>query len=115
MFALTGCKEADKCYAWQSVEERIRVVTVLHSRLVDSAHRAVQAAIFSGVQPPMFAIADDPAFIQRRMERAQKALCDVHLKAEDLEAIMETMRQTAASISQKRAPALTNLASAPVD
>ncbi|HEX3627983.1 MAG TPA: hypothetical protein VH280_21440 [Verrucomicrobiae bacterium] len=102
LFALIGCKESDKCYAWQSLEDRIRIVTVLHSRLVDSAHRAVQAAVFSGIQPPMFALANDPAFFKRRVERTKKAIHDVHLKPEDLEAIIETVRQTAASVSQKR-------------
>ena len=77
VFDLIGCKDATKCYAWQDVHDGLRVVTILHSKVVDSPRRAVQAAIFTGVQPPMLASAD-------------------------LQAVMQKMRQTAASISQNR-------------
>lgn len=77
VFDLTDCKHASRCYAWQDIRDALRIVTVLHSKIVDSARRAVQVAIFTGVQPPMLASAD-------------------------LEAVMQKMRQTAASICRKR-------------
>ena len=102
VFDLIQCKEAKSCYAWQGFEAGVRVVTILHSRLVDSPHRAIQAAIFSGVQLPMFAVSGNPAIFKHRMDRAKKALYDAQIKAEDLEAMIQTTRQTSESISQKR-------------
>lgn len=102
VFALDGCGESNTCYAWQCAECGLRTVTVLHSNLVDSPHRAVQAAVFTGIQPPLADPADDPTILRQRIERAKKALHEVALKAEDLEAIMQATRQTSQSISQKR-------------
>jgi hypothetical protein len=102
VFDLTGCKESTRCYAWQCVENGVQIVTILRSRLVDSPHRAVQAALFSGIQSPMYVLANDPALLGKRIESAKRALHDAQIKAEDLEAIMHTVRQTAASVSQRR-------------
>lgn len=102
VFELTNCRDASRCYAWHCVENGIQIVTVLHSRLVDSAHRAVQAALYSGIQSPIFALAKDPTILRQRIESAQKALHDAQIKAEDLEAIMQTTRQTFESVRQKR-------------
>ncbi|HEV2331034.1 MAG TPA: hypothetical protein VGY56_19805 [Verrucomicrobiae bacterium] len=71
VFDLVDCKDANRCYARKDTQDALRIVTVLHSRIVDSPRRAVQAAIFTGVQPPMLA-------------------------PEDLEAVMRKMRQAAA-------------------
>jgi hypothetical protein len=53
VFDLSGHDEANKCYAWayREKEGSIRFVTVLASHLVDSAQKAVCAAIFCDVQP----------------------------------------------------------------
>lgn len=102
VFDLTGCRESNRCYAWQCIENGIRIVTILHSRLVDSAQRAVQAALFSGIQSPMFSLANDPTSLRQRIERAKQALHDAQIKAEDLEAIMDTTRQITESIYRRR-------------
>ena len=102
VFDLTYCRETKRCYAWQCLENGIRIVTILHSRLVDSAPRAVQAALFSGIQSPMFCLANDPTSLRERIERAKQALHDAQIKAEDLEAIMNTTRQITASLSRTR-------------
>ncbi|HEV2318484.1 MAG TPA: hypothetical protein VGV18_01955 [Verrucomicrobiae bacterium] len=101
VYDLTGCKEATRCYAWESIENGVQVVTILRSRLVDSPQRAVQAALFSGIQSPMYVLANDPALLRKRIERAKRALHDAQINAEDLEAIMHTVQQTAASVSRK--------------
>jgi hypothetical protein len=53
VFDLDGHAEAKKCYAWayQVEGNGQRFVTVLEKQLVNSAHLAVKAAIFFGVQP----------------------------------------------------------------
>lgn len=101
VFELTGCKDAHTCYAWQTFETGIRVVTILHSRIVDSPHRAVQAAIYTGVQPPMIALTDESAILKERMAQAKKALYEAQIKTEDLEGIIQTIQRTGQSISQK--------------
>jgi hypothetical protein len=101
VFGLIDCKDARACYAWQNFEKGIQIVTILRSRIVDSPHRAVQAAIFSGVQPPMLALTDEAAILKERMEQAKKALYDAHIKAEDLEGVIQTIRRTGESIPQK--------------
>ena len=94
MFDLTGCKDSKICYAWQSVEDGVRIVTVLHNRLVDSARRAVQAASFSGIQSPLVTLENDVMILKQRTARAKKALHDAQIKTEDLETILKAVRQT---------------------
>jgi hypothetical protein len=102
VFDLVGCKDAHMCYAWQDFEGGIQLVTILHSRVVDSPHRAVQAAVFTGVQRPMLALTDEATILRQRMEQAKRALRDAQIKAEDLEAMVQTAKQTGQSISQKQ-------------
>ncbi|HEV2318868.1 MAG TPA: hypothetical protein VGV18_03915 [Verrucomicrobiae bacterium] len=52
LFDLIGCKDASRCYAWEDLRDGIRILTILHSNFVDSANRAVQAAIVCGAQRP---------------------------------------------------------------
>ena len=92
VFDLRG-GESDRCYAWQSLEDGIRVVTVLHNRLVDSARRAVQAAIFSGIERPTVEFTDDLASLKGRMEKGKRALDEVQIKAENLEAMVQTAQR----------------------
>ena len=96
VFELTGCRESKRCYGWQSFENGLRIVTILHSRIVESPHRAVQAAIFTGVQPPMLAVTDEAMDFTERMEKARKALYEAQIKAEDLEGIIKTVGETGA-------------------
>ena len=100
VFDLTGCREAKRCYAWQSLEYGFRIVTILHSRIVDSPHRAVQAAVFSGVQPPMLAVTDEAIAFKERMAKAREALYGAQIEPKELEGIIETVRQTTESISE---------------
>ncbi len=53
VFDLSGHKEAKICYAWQHVQDdgEVRIFTVLGNQFIDSANRAVQAAIFMDKQP----------------------------------------------------------------
>lgn len=102
VFDLTGCRDAEKCYAWQCPECGVQVVTVLHSNLVDSAHRAVQAAIFSGVQAPLVALTDDPKILRLRIQRARQALHETGIKAGDLEAVTPTTQRTHEFLFPKR-------------
>ncbi|MGH7979548.1 MAG: hypothetical protein ACREE6_09240 [Limisphaerales bacterium] len=101
VFDLMDYKESSRCYAWQDIEGGVRIVTILHSRLVDSPHRAVQAAIYTGIQRPMFAAASDRAHCKERSERVKKALYETQMIAEELEAAMQTVQRTTAPLSQR--------------
>lgn len=73
VFELTGCDRAHRCYAWPDFGNGIRMVTILESKLIDSAERAVQAAIFSGTQSPMTAEMDEePPLFMPRSEAARE-------------------------------------------
>lgn len=54
-FDLTGHKEAKRCYAWRYTDGRggVKIFAVLENQFIDSAKRAVQAAIFMDAQPPV--------------------------------------------------------------
>lgn len=53
VFDLTGHTEAQTCYAWRHTDSAgTKIFTVLGSQIVNSAQRAIQAAIFVDVQPP---------------------------------------------------------------
>jgi hypothetical protein len=52
-FDLAGHQGARTCYAWQHMDGKggVKIFTVLENQIIDSARRAVQAAIFVGAQP----------------------------------------------------------------
>lgn len=54
-FDVVGHKTAKTCYAWLWVDDegKCKVFTVLRNRVIDSATKAVQAAIFVDAQPPV--------------------------------------------------------------
>lgn len=73
VYELAGCEQADRCYAWPDFGTGIRMITILHSRLIDSPERAVQAAIFSGTQQPMtVGLDDEPPLFMPRSESARE-------------------------------------------
>jgi hypothetical protein len=52
VFGLTGHMEAQTCYAWRHTDNRgAKIFTVLGNHIINSAQRAIQAAIFVDVQP----------------------------------------------------------------
>lgn len=52
VFDLAGHDEANTCYAWRHIENdgELKIFTVLGNHLINSAKKAVQTAIFVGVQ-----------------------------------------------------------------
>ena len=74
-FDLTGHKEAKKCYAWQHTDGKgdIKIFTILENQFIDSARRAVQAAIFMGAQPP-FRLSEEWKLFKQQLEEFKKAI-----------------------------------------
>ena len=54
VFDLKEHPKAKTCYAWEHKggNGNVKIFTILGSDIIDSANRAVQAAIFVGEQPP---------------------------------------------------------------
>src|SRR5215469_8367680 len=71
VFDLTGCKDASRCFAWEDIEDDLRIVIILQSRFVDSAQRAVQAAIYSGVQSPKAPAGEDASHSRQRLDETK--------------------------------------------
>jgi hypothetical protein len=52
IFDLSGHKEARTCYAWQNIECSGKIFAILGNNFIDSAPKAVQAAIFVDKERP---------------------------------------------------------------
>jgi len=54
VFDLTGHSDAKTCYSWQHLKDNgeVRIFAILGNEFIDSANKAVQAAIFVDKQPP---------------------------------------------------------------
>jgi hypothetical protein len=106
VFDLTGRPEAQTCYAWRHTEmDGIKIFTVLGNKIVNSAQRAIQAAIFVNAQPTTHKF-NDLQLLKRRIEDAKKYLHETEIKVEDLDAIIQASMQNREYIKQRRKPSL---------
>lgn len=76
MFDLTGHKNAKTCYAWLNFQENggLRIFTMLGSYLINSAQRAVQAAIFSDAQLPVLKPSKEAERVRAQFQASAKLL-----------------------------------------
>lgn len=60
-FDLRGHKQAKTCYAWQHSDRNgnVKIFAVLENQFIDSPKKAVQSAIFVGIQPPISKLQKD--------------------------------------------------------
>jgi hypothetical protein len=94
IFDLKGHKKAKVCYAWQPIDTRgIQTFTVLANTVIDSPHRAVQAAIFVGAQKPMRKGPADLDILKKQIEAGQKALYQAEVNIEDLDSIIHASQE----------------------
>lgn len=93
IFDLSGRKDAKICYAWQRISTSgIRTFTVLGSSVIDSPNRAIQAAIFVDAEKPDGKLGTDIRLLQERIDAGKKALYEVEMHVEDLDAIIQASR-----------------------
>jgi hypothetical protein len=103
IFDLKGHKKAKVCYAWQPIDIRgIQTFTVLGNTVIDSPHRAVQAAIFVGAQRPMRKGTVDVDLLKRQIEAGQKALYHADVNIEDLDSIVHASQEVREQIQKQR-------------
>jgi hypothetical protein len=94
VFDLAGHKEAKKCYAWQHTDGKggLKIFAVLESQFIDSAKRAVQAALFMDAQPPLSQHSKDWELFKQQLEEFKKALRGTEAKIEGSEASTPPLR-----------------------
>jgi mRNA-degrading endonuclease HigB of HigAB toxin-antitoxin module len=100
VFDLSGHEKAQTCYAW--VNRRgysVKIITVLGNHLVDSADKAVQAAIFMDGE---LASTSDVGLFDTLLQQAKKTLHETKIKSEDLEAAIEAARQVKEKINNRK-------------
>jgi hypothetical protein len=105
-FDLTGHKEAKKCYAWQHTDGKgsIKIFAVLENQFIDSAKRAVQAAIFVDAQPPFRKYSKEMALLNQQIRDSQKILHSAQIKSEDLEASIEAAKTIKENFKRRQNP-----------
>ncbi|HEY3762719.1 MAG TPA: hypothetical protein VGN23_13320 [Verrucomicrobiae bacterium] len=93
VFDLTGHEEAKKCYAWLNRKANgLKILTVMGNQLIDSAQKAVQAAIFMGVQPA-FTTLELLRFLDFQLQQAKGILQETQINSEDLDAAIQAAQQ----------------------
>jgi hypothetical protein len=103
IFDLIGHPGAQTCYAWRDKHpEGVKIFTLLGNHVVTSAHRAVQAAIFFGAQPPASKFTKDMQVLNRRLRKTRRVLHAAKLKIEDLDALIQAAAQVKEDIREKR-------------
>lgn len=103
VFDITGHPEAQICYAWRHVEaDTVRVFTLLGNQIINSAHRAIQAAIFFDAQPLAHKFEKDLELLSQRIQEAKRSLQETEIKTEDLEALIQAAIQVKENIKQRR-------------
>jgi hypothetical protein len=104
LFALVGHREARNCYAWQyaDAEGKVKILTVLESGFIDSASKAVQAAIFTDLQPPRHRHAKGLELLKKRLQQSDKTFREAQIKTEDLDAAIQALKEIRDRITQRR-------------
>ena len=104
LFALAGHEKARNCYAWQCMdaEGRVKILTVLENEFIDSASRAVQAAILTGLQPPRNGYAKGLELLRKRLQQSDRNFREAQIKTEDLDVTMQALKEMRVRINPRR-------------
>jgi hypothetical protein len=103
-FDLSGHKTAHTCYAWLHTESngRSKIITVLRNTFIDSAQKAVEAAIFADAQPPVRKFSDDLNSLAKQIQECKELIRKMGIKSEDLSASIEISRQTTEKLWRRK-------------
>jgi hypothetical protein len=73
-FNLEGHKQAKTCYAWRHTDGKgsVKIFAVLENQFIDSAKRAVQAAIFMDAQPPLRQYSTEMEVLRKQFEELRR-------------------------------------------
>ncbi|HEV2318347.1 MAG TPA: hypothetical protein VGV18_01250 [Verrucomicrobiae bacterium] len=103
-FNLSGHVTARICYVWRHAEPngRSKIITVLHNKFIDSAEKAVQAAIFTDAQPPARRFSTDLKSLAIQIRECKELIYRMGIKSEDLSASVDSAQQIKESIWRKQ-------------
>ncbi|HTV40110.1 MAG TPA: hypothetical protein VMF08_06030 [Candidatus Sulfotelmatobacter sp.] len=103
-FSLSG--QSRTCYAWQHADNtgRLKIFAVLENQFIDSPSKAVQAALFTDAQPPVHPFSNSFETLKRLLVECKDRIRKIAMTVENLDATIETVRQTRELIAQKRQP-----------
>lgn len=103
-FDLTGHRTARTCYAWryECPNGSSKIIAVLRSKLIDSAQKAVEAAIFTDAQPPVLRFSDDLKLLSRQLQECKDLIRKMGIKSEDLSVSIESARQIKDDLWRKK-------------
>lgn len=104
IFKLVDHPESICCYAWQYVDPagNAKIFTILGNNFINSARKAVEAAIFIGAQAPARTFVNDLKFIREQLEDCKGLIHKMKIKCENLSAAIESARDTQGEISRRR-------------
>lgn len=105
-FDLVGRTGTKSCYVWQHVdsEGNAKIFAVLGNHLIQSAEKAVQAAIFADVQPAAPELNDRMESLKRQLEEYKRLIRNTGIISEDLNASTEFAKRIADRLRQKQYP-----------
>jgi hypothetical protein len=105
LFGLPDHESAKNCYAWQHTGDdgKAKIVAVLENDFITSAMQAVEAAIFSDVQPSKNPNALE--LFRKNRQKAGETRHEAQIRTEDLAATIESLKETQERIRQRRNPA----------
>ena len=101
VFDLTGHHEAKTCYAWQHKDSQanVKIFAVLESKLITSPVRAVQAALFAGIQPPLL---PNVKLLKTQLKESRQLLHESEIKSEDWDATIQAAKAIKENLKQNR-------------
>lgn len=104
IFQLVDHLEAICCYAWQHIDPagNAKIFTILGNNFINSARKAVEAAIFIGAQAPARALVHDLKLIIEQLEDCKGMLHRMKVKCENMSTAIESARDTKGEISRRR-------------
>jgi hypothetical protein len=103
-FALPGYEKAENCFAWQHTDAdgNVKFLAVLDSAFIDSAQKAVQAAIVQDIQPALPTRVESLELFRKNLQERRSLLREAQIKTENLNAAIQSVKDTMERINYKR-------------
>jgi hypothetical protein len=104
VFSLSAHGQSKTCYAWQHTDYngKLKIFAVLESQFIDSPSRAVQAALFMDAQPPVAPFLKSFEALKLSLAECKNRIRKIAMTIENLDATIQTVRQTGEEIAEKR-------------
>ncbi len=103
LFGLTAHETAKNCYAWHysDAEGTVKILTVLENGFIDSAKKAVQAAIFRDFQPLLLGRARLAEKLKRSLEGADSLWHEAQIRTENVHTADQSLTEARERVSRR--------------